>query len=42
MTAQSRDSRVVFLCCLPSYRNGMITLILFALPLHAAITRFRS
>ena len=42
MTAQSSDSLVVFLCCLPSYRKGITTLILPAVPPHAAITRFRS
>ena len=36
------DSRVVLLCCLPSYSIGIITVILLALPPSAAIMRFKS
>ena len=40
--AQSRDSLFVFLCCLLSYKKGMITLTLFALAILALIILLRS
>jgi hypothetical protein len=40
--AQSKDSLFVFLCCLLSYKKGMMTLTLFAFAILALMILFKS